>query len=468
MYRKILALALLVCGIALPAAGKDKDKSATTEQLPILTTETALELAYKNNPSLVAAEARIEQAKQQIAQARADKLPKLYASLAGAWQGKESSLPVYLPGSGSSRAVGYATNAFEEAYSASLGLQWLLFSSGAVENTIVARKLAYRGVKTNEVRTGQTVENSVLVCYYDLQRARAKLIVAEEVLALSREHLSQVQYFFKYGVVAQDEVLRVEVDVSDGELDVISARNAVDVRWRALERAVGTELRKNYSLPEPDMKPAKLSAPQWDEESLFSWRPELKALEYSRQAALAVAAAAQGANGPKITAAGEGFRQGVDFWPNDLDTWKISLGLQWDFFDGGKSRAQVKEYRAQAQELLAQLDDLKKQIALEVSSAQLNFESACQRIDVATRQVASAQEDYRMALMRYKANVGTNLDVLDARTALTNARTQLVDAVYDMDSSHADLDFALGLSDHFVLEDMHETVEPVLMNKSKK
>ena len=77
---------------------------------------------------------------------------------------------------------------------------------------------------------------------------------------------------------------------------------------------------------------------------------------------------------------------------------------------------------------------------------------ARQRSDVAARQVASAQEDYRMALMRYKANVGTNLDVLDARTALTNARTQLVDAMYDMESARAGLDYALGISDHYRLE----------------
>ena len=128
------------------------------------------------------------------------------------------------------------------------------------------------------------------------------------------------------------------------------------------------------------------------------------------------------------------------------------MGLRWDFYDGGKSHAQVKEYRARAQELLSQIEDLKKQISLEVSSAQLNYESARQRIDVAARQVASAQEDYRMALMRYKANVGTNLDVLDARTALTNARTQLVDAVYDTDSSRANLDYALGLSDKYMLD----------------
>ncbi len=464
MRKKILALTLILCCAAFPAAAAKKktavsapktsaeESTSKAPALPLLDTETALALAYENNPSLTAAKSRIEQARQQIKQARADKLPQLYASLAGAWQGKESKLPVY----GAGGAIGTATNAFYDTYQASLGMQWLLFSSGSVENTIAARKMAFRGVEANEVRTGQTVENNVLVSYYNLQRARAKLVVAEEVLALSREHLSQTQYFFRYGVVAQDEVLRNEVDVSNGELSVISARRDVDVCWRALERAVGTSLRTRFDLPLPEMKSSVRPVPEWDENSLYSWRPELKSLDYSRQAALAVASAAKGNNGPKVVLSAEAFNQGIDFWPDDLDTGKVSLSLRWDFFDGGKSQAQVKEYRAQAQELLAQIEDVKRQVILEVSSAQLNFESARQRIDVATRQVASAQEDYRMALMRYRASVGTNIDVLDARTALTNARTQLVDAVYDTDSSRADLDYALGLSEKYTLAALEE------------
>ncbi len=443
MIRARIALTLLLFA-AFPAMAAEKP-------LPVLTVEQALTLACEHNPSLAAAQARIEQARAQIDQARADKLPQLYASLASAWQGEESKIPVV-----TSRGSGYAVSSFDEVYQASLGAEWLIFSSGSVENTVRARRLAWLGVKASEVRTGQSVENSVRVCYSDLQRARAKLTVAQEVLSLTREHLSQVRYFYKYGVVAQDEVLRVEVDVANGELNVISAKNAVDVSWRALERAVGTSLRSVYNLPAPEKETPRAPVPKWNDESLYSLRPELRALDYSRRSALAVAAAAQGSTGPKIAATGELFDAGRDFWPDDQDTWRLSLNLRWDLFDGGRARAQVREYRASARELLAQIEDYRHQIAMEVSSAQLNYEAARQRTDVAIRQVASAREDYRIALMRYKASVGTNLDVLDARTALSNARTQLVDAIYDTDSARANLDYALGISDRFKLPPVEE------------
>jgi len=50
-----------------------------------------------------------------------------------------------------------------------------------------------------------------------------------------------------------------------------------------------------------------------------------------------------------------------------------------------------------------------------------------------------------MALKRYGSQVGTNIDVLDARVALTNARTQLVDSVYDTHISKTELLYAVGL-----------------------
>ena len=127
-----------------------------------------------------------------------------------------------------------------------------------------------------------------------------------------------------------------------------------------------------------------------------------------------------------------------------MDDWKLSLIANWTFFDGGESRAKVREAKAAADEFKFKTEDLKKQILLEVSVAILNFTSSQQRLQVAQSQVASAEEDYRMALTRYASQLGTNIDVLDARVALSNAKTQLVEAIYDTLTSRADLDYAIG------------------------
>ncbi len=413
----------------------------------VLSVEAALHLAYKNNPSLMAAVAREEQARQEINQAEAASLPHLGASIVARFSQDGTTYPVVGPGG----PVGLAYAGYRNAYQAGLTLNWLMYSSGAISGTIQAKKLAFAGVKASSVRTGQAVENAVQKAYYGLQRARAKLLVAQEVLSLAKEHLAQVESFYTYGVVAKDQVLRVQVDISDGKLNVIRASNAVDVGWRALERAVGTDLRGGFIMPESQTEAEVAPLLGNLVELAMTQRPELVALEYSRRSALALAGAAAGTRGPQIGLKGELKNTDDSFFPYENDDWVLTLFATWELYDGGESKAKERRARAAAMEVLHSMEDLRKQVILEISSARLNLESGLQRIEVARSQVASAEEDYRMAVKRYSANVGTNIDVLDARVALTNARTQLVDAVYDTYSARADLDYAMGVSGHFVL-----------------
>ena len=66
---------------------------------------------------------------------------------------------------------------------------------------------------------------------------------------------------------------------------------------------------------------------------------------------------------------------------------------------------------------------------------------------ISTTQVAveKAQEDYKIAQVRYAAGVGTNLDVMDAEEKLTQAQTNYYTAMYNYNSSKADLDRAMGI-----------------------
>ena len=59
--------------------------------------------------------------------------------------------------------------------------------------------------------------------------------------------------------------------------------------------------------------------------------------------------------------------------------------------------------------------------------------------------VEEGQENFRIASLRYRAGVGTNIDVLDAETELANARNRYVDALYDYNVSVATLEQAIGI-----------------------
>lgn len=412
-----------------------------------LTIDMALDLASENNPIISVLSEQVKQSEEQLRQARASLYPTVGTELIYQKSGEEPLLPVY---SEEGSYLGNARNGFKDTYQAAINFTYLLYSGGAVKNNVHARELALDSVHARADRSRQSVDNGVYSAYYDLQRAKARQEVAEEALSLAREHMREVSLFHENGIVAKNEVLRVQVGVSNSELERIKAINSVEVAWSALERAVGVTLRGNYELPEGIVTMNDLELPENIQEIAFENRPELRVLEKSRLSALALSRAALGERGPKVVFRGETYVADEKFFPDMQDDWKITIAATWDLYDGGASRARSREARAAAAELLYRVEDLKKQIGLEISTALLNLRSSGQRVSVARDQVNSAQEDYRMALRRYRARVGTNLDVLDSRVALINARNQLVDSLYDVFQSRADLLFALGIDSYNV------------------
>ena len=226
--------------------------------------------------------------------------------------------------------------------------------------------------------------------------------------------------------------------------------NAVKVAWKALERAVGASLQEVYTLGDPETSLPLFTIPSDPISLALALRPEITSFQAQSDAALQMAAVAKGKLLPQVLFQGEVNAADDSFFP-EHDDWTLGISVQWTFFDSGEENAKAAQAKSLARQLLHELEDLRRQIGLEVSTATLDLESAKQRVEVAQAQVESAEEDYRMALRRYSAQVGTNIDVLDARMALSEARTALVDAVYDGRTAYSNLLYAVG-DDPFLRE----------------
>ncbi len=406
----------------------------------VLTLERALDLAESHNGQIAAARERVRQT-EAASRKEASKLgPRLDASLAVIRYNEEPLKPV-IPG------PGFVRDGFKETWKAALTLTQVLYSGGTLQANLAASRLEAEARRAEEIRTVQTVLNGASRAYFGLQQARAALEVAQEAVALAEGHRKDAEALFANGLVAKNELLRAQVSLSDAELGRIRAANAVEVARKGLERALGVPLGEEMLLPEPlkELPEFALLDLAQAEAAAIASRPELKALQAVRSIAEFTAKAAAGQARPQVVFEAEASDVGDTFYPDLQDQWKVTLAAQWRLYDSGEVRSNVERAEAAAQEAMARMDDLRQQVLLEVSTARLALDSALQRFRVAVDQVTLAEEDHRMALRRYKAQVGTNLDVLDAQVALTNARTQLVQAVYDAFQADADLAYAVGL-----------------------
>ena len=115
-------------------------------------------------------------------------------------------------------------------------------------------------------------------------------------------------------------------------------------------------------------------------------------------------------------------------------------------------RIRVAEARVEAQN--AQLKRLRLQVALDVWTAYQNLTTATQSLRTTADLLNSAEQSERVALGRYKAGVGSILDVLNAQSALASARQQRIQSAFNWNISRATLAQAMGNLDENLLQDL--------------
>ncbi len=105
--------------------------------------------------------------------------------------------------------------------------------------------------------------------------------------------------------------------------------------------------------------------------------------------------------------------------------------MTWAIFDGMLTRGKVIQARALHERSQTDLTDESRQIELQVRTAYSEFIEAKEVLDSQEKVQEQADEALREAKARASAGTGTQLEVLDAETALTQARTTQVQALHD-------------------------------------
>jgi outer membrane protein len=122
----------------------------------------------------------------------------------------------------------------------------------------------------------------------------------------------------------------------------------------------------------------------------------------------------------------------------------IGLKMNIPIFDGLQKnyRTQQDKYTMQENEL--QLNTLKESISLEIASSSTNLENALADLENQKENMALAQSVEHDTKIQYEAGTGSNLEVVDAETSLTEAETNYYNSVYNALIAKVDYEQAKG------------------------
>ncbi len=399
-----------------------------------LTMSKAVALAAAYHPSIRSAEAGIEGASGVYRQAFASYLPAISFSASGSHtQGvfvfNPSSPPPYQD---------YNT------YTAVFTAQQIIFDFGRTIGRVSASSDLVDASRLDESATRNTVISNVEIAYYALIQSAAVVRVNEEAVDAAQRHLTQARGFFSVGRRPQLDVTKAEVDLANANVNLIQARNGLQVARVQLENTIGVHLAPSTVVK--DSFSVAISVPPVDSflSSGFANRPELLAARARVSASSSLTSATIGQHLPILSAGGS--YQWSDFKLNPLyPRWNVGLTFAVPIFQGFSIDAQVQQARANEEIARATLVQLEQAAVLEIDQNYLAVSEAQERVAATVKLVEEADQALVLAERQYAAGVGTQLDVTDAQLTRSNARITRIQALFDLNSSLVRLRRSIGI-----------------------
>jgi TolC family type I secretion outer membrane protein len=440
----ILSLALIGFAAKWNAVAQNADTNSAAFISRPLSLADCLNIALQQNATILKAQNDLEASHGLVVQTRAVALPQLTAS--GQYKYTDPNAIEVFPDSAGSP---------NQNWNAGIQLLQSIYEGGK----IVAAFHAADATKQQALAQFQTVVADTLlntrVAYYDVLLAAQQITVHEASVNLLQKELEDQQHRLDAGTVPKFNVLRADVAVANERPNLIQARNNYRIAKNNLSNLLG------YNLPREILEEVPLNLTDTLESAPYDVNlPDAIQQALARRTELVVLRKTVELQRLNIVNAKSGYKPTVSLfagygWYNaqftppvtlehDISGWNAGAQLQWNIFDGALTHGKIIQADALYAKSKTDLVDQSRQIEVEVRTAYSDFMEAREVLESQKTVQAEADEALTEAKSRTDAGTGTQLDVLDAETSLTQARTTQIQALHDYDTARAKLQRAIG------------------------
>lgn len=389
-----------------------------------LTLEECVRLALEQHPTVAAANASADAARESIGVARAAFLPTLAADAAYRRFETYAFLPKGLP-----LAVDPVVGPIDD-WSGGVDVRYTLYDHGTRKSELAGAQAAHDTANAGAQTTREQVVYSVHDAFYRLAAALSARDAAAERLKRAEAHVALAQARLDAGAVPPVDVIRARTVAANARLRIANARSATEVARGALNTAMGRLAESALEIaPSADDVPPPVDLAAAIPRALER-RPEARAAKAREALQRARVGVAEAAYGPKArVSAGYGVRDS-QFVPDHPD-WYAAINVDVPLWDGNATRHRVAAANAEVRRQEAETAAVVNAIRQEVWSAGTVLGQRREAVTAASAARSEAAEAVRLATARYEAGAGTINDLLDAETALLDAETDVVRARYE-------------------------------------
>jgi len=353
----------------------------------------------------------------------------------------------YLPtitANGSSVDVGGTGAQTGNQQNINIALSYLLYDFGKREATVEnAKQLLYAAASSENV-TIQKVFLSTFQAYYTLFGSHASLEALKEAEFAALQSFNAAKDRYTIGTATPADKLQAQTAYSQAVLNRIRAEGSLENSKGDLANALGMAPDVNLNLYSPSLA----LPPETFEKNIHALmeeakkiRPDLLAAQAKIKASESSVKAARAENMPS-------FSLSSNIGHTDASTTyrssTIGLYVSIPIFNGYNTTYKVQSAQQQLKISESEYEKLTQDASLEVYKAYQSLVSETQAVRTSADLVASASASAQLALGRYKAGVGNILDLLNAQSALSSAKQQQIQSLYNWYITKATLAKAMG------------------------
>jgi outer membrane protein TolC len=280
--------------------------------------------------------------------------------------------------------------------------------------------------------------------FYDVLANQALLRVAEDRFRRAEEQKEVARARVLSGAAVQTDSLQLEVELTQARIDLLRRDAARKVSQFQLGRRIGEERAVEAVQPDTLIPPPL----EYTDEELVAMAldqgPQYRAARASERAADKALLGEKSTYLPSINLTGAYTRFDDDFFPSGRVIESATLTVSLPIWNLGQRETAVAQARVNRDVARAVRADLERAARRDVVEAATAYRIAREAVDLTQRQLAAAQETFRVQDLRYRGGANTILDLLEAQGQLTLAQATVVQALYALNLSRAGLEAVVG------------------------
>ena len=408
-----------------------------------LTIDESIKIALENNPSIMIAEEKVNDAKQSVYQALGSALPSV--SLQGTHIADEKVQVIQNP-----FAPGTLTLDFTMDYQYDVRVSQPLFTGGKIAlGTLMARK-GLDLMQSQYENERNNLAYNVIQAYLGMLVTQQFLEVANEGYETAQEFYEISKLLYEQGMISKLDLLQAEVQAANLLPQKTQAENGVTMAAAGLKMLLGLESEQEIVLTDAmTYNPGKYDLDKLRVKALTN-RAELKQMDLSKALSSMNVNMARADFLPVVGLSYSYSKSGndLDLYDDWDDSYMVAVGLSYDLFRGGTRFSKVRQARIAERQTNYGYEALRDGIQLEVEQVYLRLMEAEKNILSQEKTVGQAEEAARLAKIQFREGTITNLQANQIQINLTAAKANYLQALFNYTLAEASIKKAIGDSLH--------------------